>query len=160
MQAHKLIRRVKPAPIVAVAQAPSKLRVTSDRLKRLAADKQAILEDLKSISEADEAIDRAQSAKEVCLARIEERMREHNMTVTDNGKLIAEIVEGFTRQSRTIDPKKFRNKVGAADFWACIDVSVTRASRVLAEKELNGISDVVPAKSLGYSLKVREMKKK
>lgn len=111
------------------------------------------------ISESDEAIDRAVEAKEAAIARIEERMRLHKLPVIDNGKLIAELTETFTRQSRTIDPKKFRSKVTNTQFWDSIDVSVSKAKAFLGEKELNGISDVVPAKSLGYSVKVREMKK-
>ena len=163
----QLIRRsrptVKPATEAAPAQASAspirKLRLTSDKVARMQADRQAILEDLKLISESEAAIDRAQQAIEVAMARIEERMREHRMTTIDNGDRIAEMVEGFSRQQRTIDPKKYRSKVTNDQFWGSIEVSVTKAKQFLGEKELNGISEVVSAKSLGFKLKVRELTK-
>lgn len=123
-------------------------------------DRERILAALKSISEADAAIDRAQEAKDAALAQIEELMKLHKIPVIDDGRLLAEIAERYTRQSMTIDPKKFRNKVGAKDFWECIDVAVVKARRVLGEKELASISDVVPAKSTGFHLSVRELKRK
>ncbi len=158
-----LVRRVRAAPVVATKTtvAPSRrLRLTSDRLERLKEDREAIYEQLKSISECDEAIDRAMSLKEAALAKVEELMRENRIEVIDNGKLIAELAEGFTRQSRTIDPRKFRTKVTNDQFWGSIEVSVTKAKQFLGEKELNGISDVVPSQSTGFHLKVREFKTK
>ena len=162
-----LVRRTRPTvaatttEAVAAKTAPARrLTPKSNRLDRLAQDREACLADLKLISESDEAIDRAIDAKEAAIARIEERMRLHKLPVIDNGKLIAELAESFTRQSRTIDPKKYRSKVTNAQFWESIDVSVAKAKGFLGEKELNGISEVVPAKSLGFSVKVREMKGK
>ena len=164
----QLIRRTRPQTTTGAtpdatptATAPARrLRVTSDRLQRLAEDRQAILEDLKLISDAEGAIDRAQQTIDASVARIEAKMRDHNLPVMDNGTLIAEIKETFTRQQRTLDPKKFRSKVTNAQFWDCIEVSVSKASAYLGDKELNSIADVVPAKSLGYSLKIKPLKAK
>jgi hypothetical protein len=166
---HHVIRRPRATALVtppttqphtpSTVRAPN-LRVTSERAGRLAADRQAIMDDLKLISESDDAIDRAQAAKEAAIARIEERMRDHRLPTVDNGKLIAELSEHFTRQGITIDPRKFKAKVTNDQFWGSIKVSVTEARQLLGEKELLGISDVVPATSLGFSVKIRELKKK
>lgn len=159
----KLVRRVRAAPIAPQASQPTptrRLRMTSDRLERLAEDRQVILDNLKLISDCDEAIDRAQESKDVALAKVEALMRQHKMSTMDNGRLLAEISEVFTRQSRTIDPKKFRAQVTANVFWECTEISLTKAKQHLGEKEMNAISDIVPSRSTGFVLKVRELPKK
>lgn len=158
--------RPRPATTTAATQAAStpvpqrKLRLASDRLDRLARDRATMLEQLKLISDAEAAIDAAQANIDAAHAKVEELMRAHKMSTFDNGALIAEILETFSRQSRKVDPKIFRSKVTADEFWQCVSVDVTKAEEVMGKRALNGIADVTPAKSTGYVLKIRPMKKK
>ena len=122
--------------------------------------KQQIQEQLKLISDSEEAIDRATLNINAATDKIDALMREFNFTLQTNGVKTAEIKEAFTRQSRTVSPQKFRNKVTAKDFWNCIEIKISAAEKLLGEKELNGISDVIPSKSLGFVLKVRDAQKK
>lgn len=163
---HKLVRRVSAASVpstaspAVTAQIPQRrLRVTSNRLDQRASAKEQILASLKSISDCDAAIDRAVAEREAELAKIEALMKEHRLPPVENGVLIAELKEKFSRQQTSVDPKKFRNAVAADTFWSCIDVSVTRAKEHMGERELLGISDVKKAESKGVSLEVREVKK-
>jgi hypothetical protein len=95
-------------------------------------------------------------------ATVEKLMRDNNLSYHTNGVYEPEIVETFSRQDRTIDPKKFKNAVADKDFWSCVSIPVGAAKKVLSEKELATISDVVPPKLLGYfyKCKKREAKKK
>ena len=121
--------------------------------------RQAIVDDLKLISKNNATIDTAQASTDEAAARIEAVLRQHPTLggVTD-GKLLAELVDTFSRESRTIDPQRFWNSINEDDFWKCISVSVTEAKKVLAEKELNKISTVVEAKKTGQALKIKEYK--
>lgn len=166
----KVVVRARPRPVAAVAAAPTatattvapqrRLRMASDRLDRLAADKQTMLEQLKLISDAHAAIESAQANIDTAHAKLEALMREHKMATFDNGALIAEIQEQFSRQKRTVDPKIFRSKVTADDFWKCVSVDITKAEQFMGARALNGIADVVPSKSTGHVLKIRELKRK
>lgn len=164
----KVIVRARPrpatttaAPQAATTQAPQRrLRVASDRLDRLARDRSTMLEQLKLISDSEAAIDAAQANIDAAHAKIEQLMRDHKMSTFDNGAVIAEILETFSRQSRKVDPKIFRSKVNADEFWQCVSVDVSKAEEIMGKRALNGIADVTPAKSTGYVLKIRPMKKK
>lgn len=155
----QVIRRFRQVQMT-IEKPVVRLRHTSNRLEKLAEDRQTIMENLKLISDSDEAIDRAQIQKDAALAKIEELMKLHKINVQDNGEYIAELKETFTRQQRTIHPDKFRTKVTNKQFWASIEVSISKASELLGAKELDAISDVVPAQSQGVHLKVRELKTK
>lgn len=163
----KVIVRTRPRPTqaaqepTAVAQMPQRnLRRASNRLDRLAEAKQTLYDQLKLISDSNAAIDAAQANIDAAHAKIEELMREHKMSTFDNGALIAEIKETFSRQSRKVDPKIFRSKVTADVFWECVSIDISRAEQHMGSRALNGIADVTPAKSTGFVLKVREMKRK
>lgn len=166
----KVIVRARPRPSVAAPAAPTtaaapavpqrRLRMASDRLDRLARDREVMLAQLQLISNSEAAIDAAQANIDAANAKLEELMRTHKMTTFDDGALIAEIKEVFSRQSRKVDPKVFRSKVTADDFWKCVSVDISKAEEVMGSRALNGIADVTPAKSTGYVLKVRQMKKK
>jgi hypothetical protein len=121
--------------------------------------RQAIIDDLKLIAKNNAAIDAATASNDEAHSRIEAVLRQHPTLggVTD-GKLIAELVEAFTKESRFIDPQRFWNSVSEDDFWACISVSITEAKKVLAEKELDKIAKVTPAQSLGTKLRIKEYK--
>lgn len=121
--------------------------------------RQAIIDDLKLISKNHAAIDSATASNDEAQARIEAVMKQYKFEggITD-GKLIAELVEAFSRESTTIDPQRFFNSVHADDFWAAISVSVTEAKKVLSEKELKKIATIVPPASLGMKLKIKEYK--
>lgn len=165
-----LLRRQKvaaptPAPIAGAIPKPVKTvqvrRFTSSLSERKKEDaKETVLKNLKLISESFEAIDRAQAEIEAAREIIDATMRAHRLDVVENGKLLAEIVEKFTKQSRTVDPKKFRAKVHNDDFFKAISVTIAAAEQLLGEKELNEVCDVVRAKSLGHVLEIREIGKR
>lgn len=147
-------------PASAAPHTLRRLRTATSRLQQQDEAATKIRELLKSIAESDAAIDRAVEAKESALAQIEALLRDSKLPLVDDGNLLAELVEKFSRQQRTIKPKKFRTKVTNDQFWDCIDISVVRAAKYLGQKELDAISDVVPSKSLGHQLVVREIKHK
>lgn len=115
---------------------------------------------LKLIAEAERKIDDAQVQIARAHEDIEQLLRSAKLDSHTDGVRIAELIEKFTRQGRTIDPKKFKAKVTADVFWDSVEVSISKASKHLSEKELNSISDVVPSKSTGYHLVIREAKSK
>ena len=167
MQKQIVRRRVAPSAqtgaatpqTTQVTRTGRKLRMTSNRLDREEELKQRVVDDLKSISEVEEQIDALTEQLNVLHARVETSMRDARLSTVEGSTKIAEMRESFSRQSITIDPRKYRNKVTQADFWASIEVSVTAARKIMAEKELLGISDVVPAKSLGTRLSVKDKKR-
>lgn len=111
---------------------------------------------LKLIAAAENAIDDAMADIEAARKAIESKLRDNNLTSHSNGLYFAELVEQFTRQSRTIDPKKFRNAVANDVFWESIAVNIGKAEQHLTEKELTAISDVIPSRSSGIVLKVKK----
>ena len=115
---------------------------------------------LKLISKAEAEIDQAQADMEKARRIIEAQLRLANLVSHSNGVYDAELVDTWTKQSRSIDAKKFRNKVSNDVFWGSIDVSISRAKEHLSEKELNEISDIVPSVKTGTILKVSLRRKK
>lgn len=120
--------------------------------------KQAILDDLKSIAKHHAVIDSSTAAIAESTARIEALMKEHKLPPQTDGKLLAELVDQYTKESRTIDPQRFYNSVHEDDFWPCISVSITEAKKVMAEKELDKIATKIPAKLTGTIVKIKEFK--
>lgn len=156
-------RAAKPAParpIVAARGASPQLRTTSRHVGEHATALEEIRAQLKLISESNAQIDSATANIDAATAKIDALMRRHRLDQVDNGSLIAEITEQFSKQSRTIDPKKFRAQVSLETFYACVTVSVTKAEENLSKRLVNEISDVVPSKSLGSTLKIKELGKK
>lgn len=157
----------KPAPQVQVTapRPASTLRKTS---VNTAADKAAIAEkarrvideNLKSISLAERAIDDAQAQITQSTKIIEAQMKLAVLDYHSDGVKEALLREAFTRQGRKVDPKKFRNHVPDAVFWASIKVSLEAAGQHLTDKEINEIADITPSVSQGYQLKVQDVKKK
>ena len=122
----------------------------------LAPIKASILEDLKLIAKNNATIDAVTASTQQAHARIEALMKEHKMGAQTDGKLVAELVDQFTKESRYVDPQRFYNAVHEDDFWPCISVSITEAKKVMAEKELNKIAKITPAKFTGTVLKIKE----
>jgi lipoate-protein ligase B len=152
-----LVRRTKP-----VTTPTRQLRFTSvdnaaSREKAKAAARVKIDEQLKLISDAEATIDKAQEQIQRCHVEIEELLRGANMTYHSDGQSVAELLEQFTRQSRTIHPQKFRNKVTNEIFWKCAQISVTEALKFLTDREVNDLSDVIEPKSMGTVLKIKKM---
>lgn len=142
----------RPQPIVAnnAATRAAKAKVARAEIDRF----------LKLIAEAEYAIDEAVARNNLAYAQIEAIMREHNIEEHSNGVHIALIEQVFSRQTRTIDPKKFKAAVASEDFWKAITVSITEASKILTEKELNTVSDVTPGKSQGFLFKCKRVERK
>lgn len=119
----------------------------------------SVREDLKLLATLDADIDAIMEKREAALSRIDQTMREARLSVVTGSGKTAELSESFTRQARVIDPQLFRNRVSNEAFWGSITVSVQKAKEFMSERELDTISDVVPAQSLGVKLKVTDAKK-
>lgn len=136
------------------------LNNAASRFHAANAAREQITEQLKLISQAEHEIDKAQAIITEATAKINELMRQNNLQMHSNGVHSAVIEETFTRQSTHIDPKKFRAAVSADVFWDCIEVAVGKAREHMTSRELDKISDVVPAKSTGYRLKIKRLEVK
>jgi hypothetical protein len=60
---------------------------------------------------------------------------------------MAKVKTPIGRSVVTVDPVKYRKKVGEAKFMESVEVPVTKARMMLGEKELMDISTVVPPKA-------------
>lgn len=164
-----VMRRVRPgaSPVpVSVPTAPGRLhRVTSKntahtRAAAASAAKERINELLQLVAIHEETIDNTVAALEQTNGEIEALMRANNISIHTDGFYTPEIYEAVSRQSRTIDPKKFRNAVGDDAFWGSIEVGVTRAKKFLSEKELDSVSDVVAPVSQGFKYRIKKREHK
>lgn len=115
---------------------------------------------LQSIAKIDQTIDDAVAQTEQIHAQIEQHLRASNLSAHSDGYYEVGIVESLTRQSRTIDPKKYKNQVSNDVFFSTIDVSIGKAAEHLAQKEIDAISEVVPARSLGFKFKIKKIERK
>lgn len=156
--------RVKPAATVtiarpAVAASPRRMRMAATAERAETQDVRAKLDGLlQLIATKEAALDIVQAELDAAHKATEALMREAKLNVHSHGNLTALIEQTFSRQSRSIDPKKFRNAVSDAVFWSSIDVSVTKASKHMAPLELARIADTVPGKSTGFVFKLKRKK--
>lgn len=156
-----MIQRQRPAPVQATAPV-RRLRMTSmnnaaTRFATAQTVRAQIDEQLKLISKAENEIDEAQTIIDKANVEVEKLMLSAKIETHSDGEYIAMIVDHWTRQSRKIDPAKFRNKVANAVFWDSISVSIEKAMHHMTEKELNTMSDIVPAEFKGKILKVKKV---
>lgn len=156
--------RVKPAATIAVQKpsvsaAPRRMRVNATTERN---DMQATREKLDAllqlIARKEAELDIVQADLDAAHKATEALMREAKLNVHSHGNLTALIEQTFSRQSRSIDPKKFRNAVSDAVFWSSIDVSVTKAARHMAPLELARIADTIPGKSTGFVFRLKRKK--
>lgn len=165
-----IVRRKMPTPIAVVVHKPAEVKpVQANRRPALAGSagdlhaqkeraKVEIEKQLKLISNAHRQIDDAQIISEQAHKVVEAQLRLANLTEHTDGVYKAALVEVWSRQSRTIDPKKFKAHVGDIAFWGSIKVSVEKASEHLTEKELAAVSDIQAGRMTGISLKVDKHK--
>lgn len=144
------VRRLRFTTANNAATRAAKARVGREEIDQL----------LKLIAESEYQIDEAVARNELAYKRIEEILREHNLSEHSNGVHRAFLEQVFTRQTRTIDPKKFRAAVASDDFWKAVSVSISVAETMLTEKEMNAITDVVPAKANGYVFKCKKVERR
>lgn len=130
----------------------------SDNFSRVGKAKEEIEKQLKLISNSYEEIDQAQANVEKAFKVVEALLRLVNLKEHSDGVYKAALEEVWTRQSRTIDPKKFKTRVANDVFWASIRVNLEQAKQHLSEKELMSISDTVPSKATGIQLKIAKIK--
>lgn len=131
-----------------LAGSAADLHAQKERVKR------EIEKHLKLISDAHQQIDNAQVIVDNAHKVIEAQLRLVNLTSHSNGVYVAAMVEVYSRQSRTIDPKKFKAHVGDDVFWGSIKVSVESASAHLTDKELAAVSDIKAGRLTGVQLKI------
>lgn len=148
-------------PVVKAAVKPRSLIAgsASDMHTRTEKAKLQIEAQLKLISNAYTAIDQAQEQVDQAFKIVEAQLRLVNLTEHTDGVYRAALEEVWTRQSRTVDPKKFRAHVAADVFWDSIKVSLEKVKEHISEKELNNISDIVASKMTGRALKVSKVSK-
>lgn len=109
-----------------------------------------------SIENLQEEIQEKQKKLKDELRELEELMKKYKVQKHEGNISIAEFVVPPGRSTRIIDPVKFREKVqDDRDFFSAISVSVTKAKKVLSEKEIDSISDIRPPKEKEPILKVR-----
>lgn len=130
----------------------------ADNFSRTAKAKQQIEVQLKLISKAYDAIDTAQEIVDTACKVLEAQLRLVNLKSHSDGVYVASLEEVWSRQSRVIDPKKFRAQVDAEVFWGAIKINIDQAKDHLSEKELARISDVTPGALTGIKLKVAKEK--
>ena len=152
----------KEVPATKLRQVTTNNAAARERMQNEA--RKVVEAELKLISKAEHAIDLATAQISLSHERMKDAMFAAGLQVhecaTDYGQYIAEIVEQWTKQSRTIDPQKFRNKVTNDVFWGCIGVMIGAAKEHLTEKEINDLSDVVPSQFVGRNLKVQKVEPK
>lgn len=122
--------------------------------------KPLIEEQMKLIANAEAEIDAAQERLQAAHEEVERLMRSANMSSHDNGVYVASIAEQFSRQQTYVDPKKFRAKVAAEDFWSCVSVEVGKAKGIMGVKEFMAIADIKESQSLGYKFSIKPSKAK
>lgn len=155
--------RAKPAaPVVAAAASralPRRMRLNAAVERETVTDARPKLDELLQLIAKKEAeLDVVQAELDAAHKATEALMREAKINVHSHGNLTALIEQTFSRQSRSIDPKKFRNAVSDAVFWSSIDVSVVKASKHMAPLELARIADTIPGKSTGFTFKLKRKK--
>jgi len=119
-----------------------------------------INEHLKLIANLDSQLDELMVRLNAEHAEVEALLRKAKIDKHSDGAYIASIEEVVSRQSRTVDPKRFKAAVADSDFWGCVSVSVTKAEKVLSERELNEISRIVPGQVTGYAFKLKRLESK
>ena len=161
-----LLLRTRPKPVVASVEASAssvdqrrRLRTTSantaaSRAPVIAAAKKLIDEQLKLIAKAEAKIDEATRDIDNANGKIEDAMRDVGILEHLYGVHCAEIVEQWTNQRTSIDPRKFRAKVSNEAFWGSIEVALGKARTFLNEQEILAIADVVPSQKVGTKLKI------
>ena len=101
---------------------------------------------LKSISQADDAIDAAVSTRAKALSELYDLMKRGRVTEFSGERAYATLYRPAGRASTIIDPQGFRRLVkDDKEFYSAIKVSVTEAKAVLPQKQLATISTTIPA---------------
>ncbi len=154
-----------PAPRPATVTRPARrIRVVRNnaatRAQQAQEARETVNEHLKLISELDNQLDDLMVRLNAEHAEVERILRGAKIEKHSDGKYTASIEQVVSRQSRTVDPKRFKAAVADADFWGCVSVSVTKAEKVLSERELNEISRIEPGKVTGYAFKLKRLEQK
>lgn len=164
-----LVRRSPPVaktPVVTAETRPPllrRLRVVANnaglRQRQAQQAREEIDLHLKSIATLDDRIDSLLVELNAEHAKVEELLRAAKIDEHSDGRYKAMIEPVATRQSRTVDAKRFKNAVADKDFWSCIKVNITEAAKILSERELNDISTIEPGKITGYAFKLKRLDK-
>lgn len=85
---------------------------------------------------------------------IEDGMKKAGMDRHEVDTAVAEIKSPQGKSTTVIDKKAFLDKVGMDDFMECASVGVTKAKKVLSEKELASVSETIPPKAKDPVLKI------
>lgn len=159
-----IVRRASAQEILERSKSRTPHAVVADSaVEREQATKRAkaqIEKQLKLISDASDQIDSAHLQLEQAYKIIEAQLRLVNLDSHNDGVYVAALIQQWTKQQRTIDPKRYRAKVSNSAFWGSIEVSVSKAKEFLTDREINDIADVKPGVSTGFKLKVEKIKRK
>lgn len=154
-----------PAPRPAIVNRPARrIRVVRNnaatRAQQAQEARESINVHLKSIANLDSQLDDLMVQLNAQHAEVEAILRKAKIDKHSDGAYVASIEAVVSRQSRTVDPKRFKAAVADVDFWGCVSVSVTKAEKVLSERELNEISKIVPGQVTGYAFKLKRLESK
>jgi hypothetical protein len=123
-----------------VASTSGAKRSLNDKLKKAA-------EALRQIEEGNEALDKLKPW-------IEDLLKEAGLVTYQAHGAVASMVASPGRASTEIDVVAFRAAVSDADFMSSISVGVTKAKKVMTDKELGKVSTKIPGKPGEPTLKV------
>lgn len=169
MRTLRTVRRTAPAVATATpGNAPVSRRigrVSSSVVKvidnsAMVAAKAELNEDLQSIAEYQEQLDSLVAAMEGVKDRIRTNLEFIKQPGYTDGLWSAELKSTFSRETATIDPIAFHDKVTPEVFWECIKVQVTAAKEHLAPAELVDISETKTAVRTGTVLEVKRVTNK
>ncbi len=150
----------EPAPVHATASKAKVKQHTVLRNTKIEETRIMVDKYLKSISEDEHIIDMATARLSEAYAEIQKLLEAANIDSHSNGVHLAEIVEQWTRQGRTVKPQTLRNHVTNEVFWKSLDVSLGRLGEHLTATEINAIADIVPSTFVGKVLKVKKIEPK
>lgn len=163
LRRRKVAAPTEPITRVALVSRTARPRVANNASTREQAAKAArerIDQHMLRLAEVHRLMDELSDEQDTLHARIEDELRGANLSEHSDGVYRATVEEVFSRQTTTIDPKKFRAKVADRTFWETVEVPVGKAKGVMSLKEYNEIADVVSGKSMGYVFKIKPVERK
>jgi hypothetical protein len=120
--------------------------------------RQAIASNLQLIARCNEEIDRLCRERDIAFGAAEGLMKSAGFTHEEAHGYALLYEEQFTRASRTVRTKDFRDKVGDEKFMEVAKVNVGDAEKFLGEKEMAEVVDSTAAKSAGFAVVLKQIK--
>ena len=118
--------------------------------------KAAMLDKLHLIAEIQKSIAHHQKTIAAASAELFTEMQKHKLGILESpAGEVAEIVQSAGKGKNMIDPKELRKALeDDKQFYACVDVSVTKVKEFLSGKEFDKIATFIPGTPGEKRLKV------